>query len=169
MARDELRGGGGGGGGSRGASGLSMCAPCPIRHRTTSREKAAARGDGLITKHLFRGIDSIIKQHNISPLNGRAKGGPKGPPAASCRAILLNFVAPLAAMACAFSLYYTFLLPFWACRKLADLFLYLSRILRIPLFYCCFSFSIYRSLLYSARPNYSCMSCIALLIPSVSP
>ena len=94
----------------------------------------------------------------LSPLNGRAKGGPEGPPAASCRVVLLDldFVAPFAATAYAFSLYYTFLLPFQACRKLADLFLHSSRILRIlriPLLYCCFSFSIYRSLLYSARPN----------------
>src|SRR5690606_14527723 len=64
-ARDKPRGGGGGG--DRGASGLSMCAPCPIK------VKPAARGDGLITKHLFHRSILYPQSGHVSTVHNSPK------------------------------------------------------------------------------------------------
>src|SRR5690606_10616615 len=50
-----------------GASGLSMCAPCPIK------VKPAARGDGLITKHLFHRSIFYPKSGHVSTVHDAPK------------------------------------------------------------------------------------------------
>src|SRR5690606_22952645 len=77
-ARDGHRGGGGGG--DRGASGMSLGAPCPIK------VKPAARGDGLITKHLFHRSTLYPKSGHVSTVHDIPKFLNGSDPPASHRA-----------------------------------------------------------------------------------